>query len=509
METEAKQLLQELADHTSDPSFITGLSALPNPDEVLRKVGLDHKVYEQVLTDPHVMAKVIDRRSGLLRREWVVESADDSATAKKAAELCDLAITTMEEHDEFPLENSLGQIQEAALRGHRALEVKWQYTKNGFVPEFLRDIPNRRLIHDGVCWRLLTLSNPDIGIAFPDRKILMATHMASTDNPYGEALLSRCYWPYMFKHSGLTWWVTLAEKHGIPWIVGKLGDTADEEPRRDLLNKLVALVMDAVAVLPKGADLDIKGLQGVTPEVHERLIRISNSEMSKVLVGQTLSTEMDQKGGSRAAAETHSGLRDEIVEADSKLVARVMNRLFAWISQINFGIAVPAPKFKWVEENKPSRDWAFVAEKAIKNMPGKVPVRWAWEKFGIPEDMENEEMLTVAVNSGDTIPNKKDYSGHVPAGAGKDFSNDKSEYTSGQQALEDLADKGIFKATVGLLENEKRILQLVQESESYEEAMEKLLNLYPDLDVTSLEDVLSRSLLAAGMFGRTGGKDLN
>lgn len=492
MDVDANKLLQELADHTSDPSFITGLSALPNPDEVLRKVGLDHKVYDQVMTDPHVMAKVIDRRSGMLRREWVVEADDDSSLAKKAAELCDKAVTALEEHDEFPLENSLGQIQEAALRGHRALEVKWQYTVDGFIPEFLRDIPGRRLIHDGVSWRLLTLNEPDFGIPFPDRKILMATHMASTDNPYGEALLSRCYWSYMFKHSGLTWWVTLAEKHGIPWIVGRIGDTADEPARRDLLNKLVALAVDAVSVLPKGADLDIKGLQGVTPDVHERLIRISNSEMSKVLVGQTLSTEMDQKGGSRAAAETHSGLRDEIVEADSKLVARVMNRLFAWITQINFGAGVPAPKFKWIEENKPNRDWAFVAEKAIKNMPGDVPRRWAWEKFGIPEDMEDEEMLPAT--QGSMKPKVSEVTG--------DFSRNDTAFTPEQQALEDLAAKGIDEATANLDENEKKILQVVQESESYEEAMEKLLNLYPDLDVTSLEDALSRSLLAAGMFGQ-------
>lgn len=492
MDIEANKLLQELADHTSDPSFITGLSALPNPDEVLRKAGLTHKVYDQVMTDPHVMAKVIDRRSGMLRREWVVESADDSGPAKKAAELCDKALTAMEEHDEFPLENSLGQIQEAALRGHRALEVKWQYTAEGFIPEFLRDIPGRRLIHDGVSWRLLTLDEPDMGIAFPDRKILMATHMASTDNPYGEALLSRCYWSYMFKHSGLTWWVTLAEKHGIPWIVGKIGEATDDKTREALLNSLVQLAVDAVSVLPKDADLDIKGLSGVTPDVHERLIRISNSEMSKVLVGQTLSTEMDQKGGSRAAAETHSGLRDEIVEADSKLVARVMNRLFAWITHINFGDAVPAPTFKWVEENKPNRDWAFVAEKAIKNMPGQVPKRWAWEKFGIPEDMEGEVMISGGSTTG---------KGNEGSPA-SDFSSEETPFTPNQQSLEDLAGEGILKAAASLQENEKMILQVVQESESYEEAMEKLLNLYADLDVSSLEQALEQSVFAAGMFGQ-------
>jgi len=488
--TYKEDLLQELADNTSDPSFVLSLSQLPNPDVVLRKAGIDSAVYGQVMSDPHVISKVIDRRSGLLRREWTVEAANSTALAQKTATLCDMALTELEEHEKYPLENSLGQIQEAVLRGHRALEVVWQYTASGFLPEYLRDIPNRRLLHDGESWRLLTKDEPNLGITFPERKVLMSTHMASTDNPYGEALLSRCYWPYMFKHNGLKWWVTLAEKHGIPWVVARMGDATDEPARRDLLNKLVALVADAVSVLPNGAELDIKGMQGVTPDVHERLIKLSNAEISKVLVGQTLSTEMDGKGGSRAAAETHSGLRDEIVEADSKLVARVMNRLFAWITQINYGDAAPAPKFKWVEENKPNRDWAFVAEKAIKSMPEQVPLRWAREKFGISDEYgEDEPMVASAVKI------------QMP-GTRQDFSVADTEFTKDQQALEGLAEKGIAEAVQALKPNEEKLLGVVLDSESYEEAMEKVLNLYPELEVDQLDDVLGRTLLAAGSFGQ-------
>ncbi len=539
------ELLRQIADHTSDPNFILGLSALPNPDEVLRKAGLSHLVYDQVMTDGHVISKVIDRRSGMLRREWVVEAGGDSAPEKRAAELCTLALAAMEEHDEYPLENSLGCLQEAALRGHRALEVVWQYRDGSWLPEFLRDIPNRRLIHTGVEWRLLTIEDQGYGIPFPERKVLMATHMASTDNPYGEALLSRCYWPYLFKHNGFKWWVTLGEKYGIPWVIGKLGGNAEEPQRRDLLNKLVALVMDAAAVLPKDAEVDIKGLEGATPDVHAGLIAICNAEISKVLVGQTLSTELDQKGGSRAATETHSELRGEIVEADSKLVARVVNRLFAWITDLNVGPQVVSPKFKWVDEDVPPTAWAEVADKAIKAMPGQVPRRWAWEKFGIPEEMAGEEMIPVKLEKGgqgdtipiqkaesrgqgdtipiqkaesrgqgdtipiqkaesrgqgDTIPIQKAESGHVPLPPAA-FARD-DDFTAEQQALETLAEKGIKEAVSALAGNEEKILAAVQEASSYEEAMDKLLALYPGLDVGGLEEVLARTLLAADLFGR-------
>jgi phage gp29-like protein len=416
-----QELLRQIADHSSDPLFVLGLSQLPNPDEVLRKAGLSHQVYDQVLTDAHVMAKVIDRRSGMLRREWQVEAGADTPRGKRAAEICRLAIIEMEEHEEHPLETSLGFMQEAALRGHRALEVAWKYNDGLWLPEFLRDIPGRRLIHTGIEWRLLTINDPSLGIAFPERKILMATHLASGDNPYGEALLSRCYWPYMFKHNGFKWWVTLAEKHGIPWVIGRLGGQTEEHQRRDLLNKLVGLVMDAVAVLPKDAEVDIQGLKGVTPEVHERLIRIANAEMSKVLVGQTLSTELDQKGGSRAAAETHSGLRDEIVEADGKLVARTMNRLFAWITELNLGTKAEAPHFKWLDEDQPPTAWAEVVERATKAMPNRIPLRWAYDKLGIGEEYRRDREM---VGAGARVE---------PGAKGGDFTED--QFSRGQNSI--------------------------------------------------------------------------
>lgn len=389
-----RDLLREIAGLTSDPAFTAGLTILPNPDEVFRKAGVTDVVFAAILTDPHVISKVIDRRSGLLRQEWEIQAAGDEATAQSARELCALALEQMKGHEAFPLENSLGVLAQAALWGYRGLEVLWEASADGLLPVCLRDIPNRRLKHSGDEWRILTKESPFEGISIPERKLLIATHMATSDNPYGEALLSRCYWPYIFKHNGLRWWVTLAEKYGMPWIVGKLGGSAEESARRDLLNKLTGMVMDAIAVIPRDAELEFFNQGGATgrasSDVHEGLIRLCNAEISKVLVGQTLSTELDQEGGSRAAAETHSGLRAEIVEADSKLVARVMDRLLAWITELNFGPEAAPPRFVWVNADEAPTDWAGVVKTACEAMPGRVPERWACDRLGIGEEYLDE-----------------------------------------------------------------------------------------------------------------------
>lgn len=378
-------LLRQMATLESDPDFQVGSQSLANPDPVFKKAGLTEQVFAELLGDPHIFAKVVDRRSGVLGQEWRVRASGTESAAERAAEVCTQALDRMAAHEQWPLAGSLGQLQEAVLYGYRGLEVLWESGPDGVLPVCLRDIPNRRLNHDGTQWRLFTKEDSSAGIELPPRKVLFATHMATSMNPYGEALLSRCYWPWVFKTSGLRWWVTLAEKYGLPWIIAKLGAAADETARQDMLNKLVALVMDAVAVVPEGAELDLKNLSGVRADVHESLIRLCNAEISKVLVGQTLSTELDGQG-SYAATAAHSALRDEIVDADRKLVARAMNRLLVWICEVQFGTAEHAPVFEFVDAEQPPLEWAQVVNTAAQVLQDRVPERWVMDRLGIGDE---------------------------------------------------------------------------------------------------------------------------
>lgn len=383
-------LLRQIAALETDPEFMAGMGALPNPDHVLSKASLSQRIFREILSDPHVFAKVIDRRSGVFSQEWQVRAAGDEPQAGQAAELCQRALDRMTHHPEWPLSGSLVQIQEAVFFGYRGLEVLWEATADGLLPACLRDIPGRRLVHDGREWRILTKDDAVTGITIPPRKALIAAHMATSDNPYGEALLSRCYWPWMFKHSGLRWWVTMAEKYGLPWIIAKLGAAADETARRDMLDKLSAMVMDAVAVVPEGADIELKNQSGARSEVHESLIHLANAEISKVIVGQTLSTEVDGQG-SYAAARIHGALRDEIVDGDRKLVAHTMSRLCAWICELHFGTAEYAPEFEFVDEAKPPLEWAQAVTTASQVLGEALPERWVFDRLGIGEEYREKK----------------------------------------------------------------------------------------------------------------------
>lgn len=434
-----RDILLEIAHRSNDPLFVANLGVLPNPDEVLRKAGLDQQVYSQIMTDSHVWAKVMDRRSALMAVKWELRPAPNGG---RVAALCQRAIERLEGYDEYPLAGSQIHMQEAVFRGWSALEVIWENTPDGWLPAYLRDIPNRRLIHDGREWRLLTSDHPTVGIPLPPYKILLIRHGATYENPYGEAILSRCYWPYIFKHNGLKWWVTLAERYGLPWVIGRLGGEANEVQRSELASKLASLALDAVAVVPQGAEIQIETMQGVSPDVHDRLVTYCNAEISKVIVGQTLTTELDG-AGSRAAAQVHQDIRDEIVASDRRLISLTMYRLFRWICEVN-GLD-----------------------------PQIAPV---WE----------------------AVPPTDTGSGRPIQQSQQSFAVGPSAYTPDQQAIEDMVAHCLDMA--GRMDLYADILDLVQSVKSYDELLIRL----PDLMQVpqDMRDLLAKAMAVAHMWGR-------
>lgn len=448
-----RDILLEIANRSSDPLFVAGLGRLPNPDEVLRKAGLDQEVYSQIMTDSHVWSKIMDRRSAVSQVTWQIAPVKGG---ERALALCQQAVASMSGNEDYPLANSIVQIQDAVFRGWRALEVVWQNTADGWLPIYLRDIPNRRMIHDGNSWRLLTTENATDGVEFPPYKILMARHASSYDNPYGEAILSRCYWPYIFKHNGLKWWVTLAERYGLPWVIGRLGGEANEAARQELAAKLASLALDAVAVVPQGAEVQIETMQGVSPDVHDRLVRYCNAEISKVIVGQTLTTELDGEG-SRAAAQVHSEIRDEIVAGDKRLIGSAMHRLFRWICEVN-GVD-PALAPKW-EELKP------------EDTP----------KSNKPVTQRNSQSFA----SQSQIENQKS----------------KIEYTPEQQAIEDLHQTALQASENAMNRLLTPVVDMIQDAKSIEEIRDSLFAKYPGMDANELSDILSRAMFLSEIWGR-------
>jgi phage gp29-like protein len=332
-----KNLLSDYFNRDLSGGFHKYIEALPNPDKILRKTGKTIEAYRDLKNDPHVWSCIQSRKSGILSLEYQI--AQNGASTQITKQIEDM-------FDELDMQQIMRDILEAPLFGYRPMEIIWEIAginRKYIVPKEIIAKPQEWFFYNGEGKLRFRKSGESKGIEPPPMKILNVQYEASYMNPYGQALLTRCYWPVTFKNGGLRFWVNFSEKYGMPFLVGQYlrGSTSDEIQR--LADELAKMTEDAVIVTPSDIKIEMREA-GRTSSIslYKELIRYCNAEISKALLSQTLTTELDM--GSYAAAQTHFKVRREVILGDILLVENTMNQIIKYIVNLNFAKS-PYPKF--------------------------------------------------------------------------------------------------------------------------------------------------------------------
>lgn len=160
----------------------------------------------------------------------------------------------------------------------------------------------------------------------------------------------------------------MAEKFGIPFLVGKYASGTSPAEQQKMLNNLAGMVQTAVAVIPQGGAVEIlDGAQKASADIHRTLTEAMNAEMSKVIMGQTLTAEVSAQGGSRAQGQVHEEILEDFRQGDQKLVKSVMEELGWFFGQAN-APGVPTPSCKPVPSlivNGNGRDFVGIRGKRL------------------------------------------------------------------------------------------------------------------------------------------------
>jgi SPP1 gp7 family putative phage head morphogenesis protein len=242
--------------------------------------------------------------------------------------------------------------------------------------------------------RLLTPYNLVDGEEIPDRKFFTFRY-GSTDNPYGKGLGQRLWWPVWFKKHGIKYWVIFSEKFGAPTVMGKYPQGTDQTKQDELLAALDAVQQEAGIILPEGFDLSfLEAMRTSTVSTHKELVEYMNRQISKVVLGQTLTTELGNKG-SFAASKTHDNVRDDIVRADANLQAELFNNEpIKWIIDYNFpGVTVYPKLVIRTEKEKDLKPQAERDKIIIKDVGLPVTEQYLYDTYKIPKPQDGEELL--------------------------------------------------------------------------------------------------------------------
>lgn len=387
----SKPSMGEFATRERAWDWMGNFGYLPDPDPVLSKMGEDIRVYRSLLSDAHVWSCFTSRTGATLSREWRLEPAKNGKRSanRKAREAFETVLKNLNPY------RLMTDMLYAPFFGMSPIEIVWAKKDGLWTPAKAEGKPPEWFVYSQNNEpRFLSRNQMLEGEPLPELKYLIPRHFPSYLNPYGERILSRCFWPVAFKRGGMKFWAVFAEKYGMPWAIGKVPRNTGDAERSRILSQLAGMVQDAVAVINDDESVDLIGMgqAKAASDVYSGLISVSNREISKAVLGQTLTTEID-KGGSYAASQTHLDIRADLAGMDQKMVSQEINTLCRWFTRLNFAGAESA-EFLFFEEEDIQADRAE-RDKKLYDQGVRFSKKYYVRAYGF-EDSDIEEGETIA-----------------------------------------------------------------------------------------------------------------
>lgn len=214
------------------------------------------------------------------------------------------------------------------------------------------------------------------------------------------ALLRPAALNWLGKRWGKKWWAIYVELFGMPITVAKYGEVDDETTRAQLLKLIRNVGAGRGGVFPAGSEVELiqSALKG-GETAHQALVAYIDADNTKLILGQTLTTQMDAAGGSFAAGQVHNELRKDIRDDDCRAEGETIRRdLLVPLTVMRFGpdAANLAPYWRRVIEEP--RDLAAVGtviSTAVNELGAKIPKRVVEDELGLPlaDDEDRDEAL--------------------------------------------------------------------------------------------------------------------
>lgn len=212
-----------------------------------------------------------------------------------------------------------------------------------------------------------------------------------------EGLSRLLVWCALFRNWSMADWMKLAEMSWKPWRLGKLTPNSGDDDRDDLIEILDKLTTDGYGILGPNQEIEfptpMAGGRSSGSGNHQSLCEFMGAEMSKAVLGQTLTTESGSRGA-RSLGEVHDGIRKELRDYDAKRVAATLKRdVVRPLVWLNYGPATPLPNVGYATSEAVDLQSFGKGVAALKLAGLRIPASWVYDVAGVPEPGEDDEIL--------------------------------------------------------------------------------------------------------------------
>jgi len=443
--------------------------------------------------DGHLLCERDKRRHLVLDLDFRVSpAAEDARSAKVAGFVEDF----FKNHADWS--DCKVALQDAVGKGYAALEPHWDISEGQAIPAKFEFLEQKRFLYtdpSGVLRRypLLTSDAHPMGEEIPAWKTILHQYGGKSGHATRSGIYRVAAWMVLFKHYSLKDWVIFCEVFGMPLRIGKYDSGANKDDKDALIAAISSLGSDAAGIISKSTEIEfVDSVKQGKGDLYKQLADFCNAEVSKAVLGQTLTAQVGDTG-SYAASNTHNEIRKDLLLADGRaLVTTIRNQLVRPLVGFNFGWDTALPGLEAVleeaEDYKAKAEWLDKVTSKVA-----VPAKWFRAQFKIPEQEKGEEMVGGPQPATVPIPAKRIAAKNTP------------EYGPEQQAIEKLADRAVEQ--VDLSGNEEKFITAVKNAASFEDAMAAIIDLAPDIDLRDLQTIAARAMTAAEIYGRKVAQD--
>ncbi|MCR4442953.1 MAG: DUF935 domain-containing protein [Peptococcaceae bacterium] len=470
-----------------NPQRLAAIFKEADAGDIFRQSELFEEMEEK---DPHLFSVLQTRKNSVLGLDWEIMAYSDEAQDKKVAEFIQSAF-------EFEgLEDAMLDLLDAIGKGFAATEIMWTIKDGKVLVDKLLWRHQKKFTYDDLDnLKVLTAENPVRGEDLPPFKFVVHKYKARSGYPSRAGILRVCAWMYLFKNYSIKDWVTFAEVYGMPLRLGKHEPNATQEVKDALIQAIQSLGTDAAGIISKNTEIEFVSAIRGTSDVYRTLINFCNAEISKAVLGQTLTTEVGDRG-SYAVSKTHNEVRQDLKEADCKALAETLRKhLIHPLVYYNYGpqAAARLPWFKFhFEEPEDLAETAKTYSILVGEIGLPVSKDHLYEKFGIPKPTANEEV--VVPPSYQQLPLK--------APLKQRYALSDKPPRRPQRAVDKLADICVAAGISPLDEMIGPVMNLILQASSLEELRDTLIDTYAGMDTAELEELIARALFIADLYGR-------
>ena len=270
-----------------------------------------YQVYRDVEIDAHLSGCVEQRKGFVLSRSFKLVTPDGDENEE-----------AMDYFDQAWFKQLMRYALDSIYWGHSLIELGDVIsTENGLLTlDGVTLIDRRHVIPE--YHRVVRNMGDDWKSGIDYHEAPFANQVIEAGQPTDLGLYLKAAQQTIPKKNAMGFWDTFTEIFGMPMRIAKT--TSRDEKDISRLQKVLDLMGSTQSgVMPEGTEIEIvESSKGDAFNVYDRRIDRANSELSKLIIGQTMTIE---DGSSLSQSETHLKVFENLVEADCDLIRDLVN----------------------------------------------------------------------------------------------------------------------------------------------------------------------------------------